>query len=162
MLNINFDRFHFSQKQKFYRYLITGTLAIVSILGGVIPEGSRQSFSLTFSTSAYAQNISDEDIRKFAQAVLDIETRRQKAYDDIQKIMGTPPPTISCSDRTSFKNLPPDAKQIAEQFCKDSKNIVESRGLSVSKFNTITNRVQSNPDLQKRIQNSMIQIQQNR
>jgi hypothetical protein len=160
MLTIKFDQFCLSRK--FYRYLITGTLAIASILGGVVPQGSRQSLSLTFSNSAFAQNISDEDIEKFAQAVLDMETRRQRAYSDIQKIMGAPPPTITCSDRSSFKNLPEDAKEIAEQFCKDSKNIVESRGLSVSKFNTITNQVQSNPNLQKRIQNSMIQIQQNR
>ncbi|MGK7872532.1 MAG: DUF4168 domain-containing protein [Xenococcaceae cyanobacterium] len=130
----------------------------MGILWGVVPEFSRQSPRLTFSSSAYAQNFSDEQVRKYARAVLDIEILRTQALYEIQRILGQPPRNdIFCDKPDTFPSLS-DARIITIEFCKNSKKIVECNGLSASEFNAITIATQSDENLKIRIRNEMIRI----
>ncbi|MGH2416085.1 MAG: DUF4168 domain-containing protein [Microcystaceae cyanobacterium] len=132
----------------------------MGLLCGVIPEFSWQSPQLIFSSSAYTQDFSDAQVINYARAVLLMESHRQQAYLDIQQIIGQPPPEIVCNQPSTFRHLPTNAQKIAVNYCTISKKIVENSGLSTTQFNAITVRVQSDQDLERRIQNAMIRIRQ--
>mgnify|MGYP006266993961 CR=1 FL=1 len=140
------------------RSLTVSLLAAVAILLGFVPEFSRRSPSLIISFSAEAQDFSDQDVMNYARAVLQMESHRQQAYEQIKKIIGQAPPAIVCNQPNSYSNLPGEAQKIARDYCSTSKQIVEESGLSVSQFNAITTRAQSDNNLEKRVQNAMIQI----
>ncbi|MBZ8179968.1 MAG: DUF4168 domain-containing protein [Oscillatoria sp. PMC 1051.18] len=157
MLTTLFPRFYLNKKIS--RPLIVASLATMGVMLGIVPSISEQSFSLSFQTSAYAQEFTDQDILNYARAILDMESLRQQAYDDIKQIIGTQPPTIACNDRRSLRNLPRDAEAIAVNYCNGSRRIVQSSGLSVSQFNEMTARVQSDSRLKERVQQAMIRLQ---
>ena len=158
MLTLNYLSSYF--RQTLTRSLLLSILTTLSILGGVVPELSRQTPQLIFSfpVIARAQEFSNEQIRKYAQAVLNIEDLRRQAYQDIQRIIGTQPPDIICNQPNTLRNLPTNAQKIAIDYCRNSKTIVERSGLSVTLFNNITTRVQSDQNLKRKIQNAMIEI----
>ena len=158
MLTLNYLSFYFPQTLA--RSLLVSILTTFSILGGVVPELSRQTPQLifNFTPNTQAQEFSNEQIRKYAQAVLEIEDFRQQAFQEIQTIIGTQPPDIVCNQPNTFRNLPRDARKIAANDCRTSKTIVQRSGLGVAVFNNITVRAQSNQNLKKKIQNFMIQI----
>lgn len=111
------------------------------------------------NAAAQGQNISNEDITNFADAVLQMEPSRQQAYDKIKQIIGTPPPNIPCNDLNSLSNLPEEARTIAEDYCRICKEIVEDSGLTVDGFNAIMSNLEADPNLEKRIQDAMLQLQ---
>ncbi len=111
------------------------------------------------NAAAQGQNISNEDITNFADAVLQMEPSRQKAYDDIKQIIGAPPPNIPCNDLNSLNNLPEEARTIAADYCRICKEIVENSGLTVDRFNAIMSNLEADPNLIKRIQDAMLQLQ---
>jgi capsule polysaccharide export protein KpsE/RkpR len=138
---------------------LTTTLALSTIAIGLIPEFSQDFSRLNWNNQAVAQAITNEEINKYAQAVLDIESLRQQAFRDIEKIMGkNVVDNISCDQPASFNRLNRDARTIAQNYCQSSQKIVENTGLTSRKFNEITKSAQGNPDLQRRIQNAMILI----
>ncbi|MEC4991864.1 MAG: DUF4168 domain-containing protein [Oscillatoria sp. PMC 1068.18] len=157
MLTTLLSRFYL--KKKISRPLIVASLATIGILFGVVPSISEQSFSLSFPNSAYAQEFTDQDILNYARAILDMESLRQQAYNDIKQIIGTQPPTIACNDRQSWRSLPRNAQAIAINYCNGSRSIVQNSGLSISLFNNMTASVQSDSRLKERIQQAMIRLQ---
>ena len=142
------------------RSFTSGVLAAAGLLVGFAPEFTKSPSIVTFSYSAYAQEFSEQQLRSYAQAVLSIEPYRQQAFADIQQVIGNSPPNIICNKPSSYGDLPQAAQTIASNYCATSKKIVESNNLSVSQFNTITIKAQSDGGLEQRIQNAMIQIQQ--
>lgn len=134
-------------------------LAVSSLSCEMLPNFSQQTPQLTPSSSAQTQNFSDEQISNYAKAVLEIETHRQKAYKNIQNILGSSPPDITCNQPDSFKTLPKEAQGIAVDYCVTSKQIIENSSLTNEDFNTITVRLRTDKDLKMRIQNAMIRIQ---
>ncbi len=142
------------------RSFFVGTLAAVGILSGVAPELRDNVPYLTLNSSAYAQNFTQADVNNVAQAILDMESLRQQAYEDIKQIIGSGGniPNITCNQRSSFRSLPSDAREIAVNYCNSSRAIIESSGLSITQFNQITTAAQSNPELKKQIQDAMIQL----
>jgi hypothetical protein len=143
----------------FTRTLIAFFLAAMSVLCGVIPEFSWQSCKIVVSSFARSQEFNNEQITKYAKANLEIELRRQEAYQQIQEIIGQAPPEIICNQTDTFRNLPREAQVIAVDHCVNSKKIVEQSGLTVAEFNAITLKVQSDRELERQIQNEMIRIQ---
>jgi len=129
----------------------------MGILSGVIPQISGK--YINFTATALAQNFSQELLRNYAAAVLKIEPLREQAYNDIQQIIGSEPPEIVCSKENTLSNLPPDAQEIAKQYCSSSKQIVESSGLSVSQFNDITQSAATDNNLKTQIQEAIREIQ---
>ena len=88
-----------------------------------------------------AQTISDEQVTIYAQAVINIESHRQQAYSQIQRIMGVNPPEILCDQPDSYNELPNDAQKVAIAYCQNSESIVKGTGMTVPEFNNITQKV---------------------
>lgn len=158
MLSINFPRNSFLKPCN--RFLLLTFLATVGVTTGAIPSIDKDSLGLTFQARAYAQDFTAQEVTNYAKAVLEIETLRQQAYQDIQQMIGKQQPDIVCNNPNSFNSLPENAKKIATTFCQTSKKIVENSGLTVSQFNNMTNTVQVNKTLERRIQDAMVQMQQ--
>lgn len=142
----------------FTRFFIINSLAIIGILCGIVPEYAWNSSGLVFSFFAYTQDFSQAQINQYAKVVLEIETERKTAYQQIQKILGKTPPQISCNQKDSLKKLPNDAQKIAVNFCNKSKKIAQDSGLKSSEFNAITDELKKNSDLKNRIQKAIIQL----
>lgn len=140
--------------------LLVATLAAGGVLLGIVPAVSGISGRLSFQTAAYAQAVSQQEVTNYARAVLAMEPLRQAAYDDIKRIIGSGQvPNIICSQPSSFGSLPGNARQIAVNYCNKSREFVRANGLTIERFNEITNQVQANDDLKRRIQNAMIELQ---
>ncbi len=142
----------------FTRFFIINSLAFIGILCGIVPEFTRNSSGLVFSFLAHTQDFSQTQIDRYAKAVLEIETERKLAYQQIQKIVGSVPSQISCNQKKSLEKLPNDAQKIAVNFCNKSKKIAQDSGLKSSEFNAITEGTKMNLDLKKRIQNAIIKL----
>jgi hypothetical protein len=158
MLSIHFSLGKFSDNLN--RFLMISFLATIAVAGGIVPNLEPTSPQLTFGSTAQAEDFTAQEVTNYARAVLQIETLRQQAYQDIQQIIDKQPPDIVCNAPSSFSSLPANAKKIATSFCQTSKKIVENSGLTVSQFNTITSTAQSNKTLERRIQEAMLRIQQ--
>jgi len=142
----------------FTRFFIINSLAIIGILCGIVPEYAWNSSGLVFSFFAYTQDFSQAQINQYAKVVLEIETERKTAYQQIQKILGKNPPQISCNQKDSLKKLPNDAQKIAVNFCNKSKRIAQDSGLKSSEFNAITDGLKKDSNLKNRIQKAIIQL----
>ncbi|MFP4009643.1 MAG: DUF4168 domain-containing protein [Spirulinaceae cyanobacterium] len=140
------------------RSLLVGALATMGVAVGITPDLSQNS-PLSLQNAAYAQNVSQDEIRNYAQAVLAMEPLRQSAYNDIKRIIGSEPANIVCSQPSSFNNLPRNARNIAVNYCNRSREIVRRYFNDLSRFNTITEQVQSSEDLKRQVQNAMIELQ---
>lgn len=121
------------------------------------------SASIIFSnTKAYANgSIRKEEVKKYAQTAIEIEKNRQQTYDKIKNIFGNGDniPKILCNDPKSFSDLPGNAKKIADNFCKRSEEIVEKNGLSVKRFNQITEASNKDKRIEKQIYDAVIKQQ---
>jgi len=137
--------FQYYFRKIFSPVLIVGVFTTMSMVNG--------------KAAAQRQNISNEDITNFADAVLQMEPSRQQAYENIHEIMGATPPNIPCNDPNSLTNLPEEARTIAEDYCRTCKKIVENSGLTVDRFNAIMSNLEADPNLKKRIQDAMLQLQ---
>lgn len=119
--------------------------------------------SMIFSNpKAYANgNIGESEVKKYAQIVMKMEIPRQQAYDKIKNIFGNNDkiPNIVCNDPKSLGGLPGDAQKIADNYCKRSRKIVESYGLSIERFNKITEAAKNDPGIQERIYKELIREQ---
>ncbi len=106
-----------------------------------------------------AQTLSDEQINNYAQAVMRIESNRQQAYAEIQRIMGENPPEIVCNQPSSYNSLPEEAAKVALTYCQNSENIVKDTGMTVEQFNQITQQIKQDQELERRIQDVMRESQ---
>ncbi len=139
--------------------IATGILAIVSILVGLAPDyHSWQSLSDRTSILAYSQDLSETKINQYAQVVLNIEAERKKAYANIQAILGKKTPEIICNQSETIRNLVPDAQKVAVDYCFKAKKFVESSGLTVAEFNTITNQIRDNQSLENLIGQRIVKL----
>ena len=141
------------------RTLVVGALTTLGLLSGHVPDLSGSS-ALVFSSAAYAQPVSDPEVTNYARAVLVMEPVRQTAFNEIKKMIGSGDvPPIVCHKSKSLDALPGNARNIAVTYCNNSKEIVESNGLSIARFNAITVNLQNDPDLKRRIHDELLRIQ---
>jgi Asp/Glu/hydantoin racemase len=113
-------------------------------------------------SSSQATNISNTEIRSYALSVLDIENIRQQWSDDIAAMLEVETlPSIACNDPDSIREIRRDVREMVIRFCDASIEIVEGHNLSISRFNTITELMNSNADLQQRIQDELLNLQSN-
>ncbi|HAC64682.1 MAG TPA: hypothetical protein DCF68_14395 [Cyanothece sp. UBA12306] len=137
------------------RSLMAGLLAVIGILHGC-NIGSK----ISGQDSSLKSEITDSDVTNYAKTVLKIESKRQIAYQEIEKIIGNSPPEIACDRPNSLKQLPNKAQKIAVDFCNNSKEIAQKSGLTSNKFNVMTQQAQGDENFKKRIQNAMIEVKQ--
>lgn len=140
--------------------LLVSILAVVGVLSGVVPDLFTPSGrSGTLVLAQQNPNVSDEEIRSYARAVLLIEPRRKQAYDEIRGIAGGTVPAVICSEIRSINRLNRDLRAIAVNYCDQAKNYIEQHNLTVTRFNEITRSQQDSPDLQRKIQAELLRQQ---
>jgi hypothetical protein len=139
--------------------LIVAGISAAGLLTGVVPSLSGTSPTLTFGTTAQAQEISSQEITSYARAVLQIEPRRLKAVNEIKGLVGSVPAVV-CNESKSINRLRGDVRGVAVSYCDIAKKIIEGNGLTVSRFNAITLGQQADPALKQKIQAELLRIQQ--
>ncbi|MBK1987725.1 DUF4168 domain-containing protein [Sphaerospermopsis aphanizomenoides BCCUSP55] len=118
------------------------------------------SLGLSHKANAQTLTVNKTEVTRYAQSVLTMEPKRQKAFEEIKKLIGgTEIPKIVCNDPNSINSLPNKARGIAVEYCNNSQQIVEDNGLSIERFNQITLEIQNNNDLKKEIYNTLLKIQ---
>ncbi len=113
-------------------------------------------------SSSQATTISSAEIRNYALSVLDIENIRQQWSESIIEVLEVDtPPSIACNDPDSIQEMRRNAREMVIRFCNASIEIVEGHNLSISRFNAITELMNSNTELQERIQDELLNLQSN-
>jgi hypothetical protein len=136
-----------------YHLLILLSLSTSAIAMGITPEINWQSKTINISNHAIAQNVSDEDLRKYAQAAVEIEGLRKTTLSSIENIVGKAKPNqLNCNQQENFNQLPDNARSMALSYCSQSENIVKKHGLSNTQFNQIHQQVRQNPALKQKLQ----------
>jgi hypothetical protein len=141
-----------SLENKLSQSLILATLTTTSFIFA----------TLGLSAKANTPNftISNTEVTNYAESVLEMEPKRQTAFEEIKKLIGGKEiPKIVCNDPKSMNSLPGKAKDIAVNYCNESQKIVEQNSLSIDRFNQITVETQNNNDLKRQIYNTLIRLQ---
>lgn len=159
MINFFAHRSQLHISRLLLKFLAVSILSTVGLVSGLIPGFSAGSPRLVFGTVAQAQ-VNEKEITSYAQTVLDLEPVRQQAYEAIKRKIGSNNvPNIVCSQPDSINSLPRNIREIAVKYCKDSKQIVEINGLTITQFNAITVSLQNNSSLQQQVQAEMLRLQ---
>jgi hypothetical protein len=143
------------------RLSIAAMLTVTGIMAGIIPEFSKTSGQLNFSTLAYAQDFRPEEVTNYAKAGFQMELLRRQVYRRIKKMMNESPQNISCDRPNSYENLSNDLGRIVNTYCKDSRDLVTNNNLSVSRFNELKKLYDRGGDFYQQVQNALIKLQQN-
>ena len=135
------------------RSLMLGMMAsFLSILGGIVPDLITQQPSQIFASAAQADEFSDPELRNYAAALMKIEPARQSALAEVSQTNGGTLPNLVCSQPETMEGLNVEAKAIFINYCEQCKKIAAERGLTIDKFNQITQAVRTTPELKQRVQ----------
>jgi hypothetical protein len=123
-------------------------------LTGLVPSWSGQiDAPLVWASAASAQSMSK--VRSYAGAVLEIEPLRRKAFRDVRRMMNGNLPNDVCRQG----QLPNNVRSICTDFFDESANIIRKNNLSITEFNDLTQRSQSDTSLMNQIQQELIRQQ---
>jgi hypothetical protein len=138
------------------RPLLLGIItSCLGILGGIVPDFTAAQPSAYFNSSARADEFSDPDLRNYAAALMQIEPARQSALTQVSRANGGNLPNLVCNQPATMESLNSEAKSLFVKYCNQCESIAASRGLSIDKFNQITQAVRANPQLQERVRSFM-------
>lgn len=151
MIKANSPIFLSLRNQVISRSLLVTFLASIGVLCGLVPNLSFRSPHLILSSSAFAQSISDDEVRRFAQAAYTIERKRQAVVQGIVS-RNLPVPDTNCA---AGGNIPPELKD----FCEFSRQTIEANQLTVGRFQQIRNTMQSDPTLKQKIDAELRRLQ---
>jgi Domain of unknown function (DUF4168) len=132
--------------------IVTGVLGI---LCGIVPDLTAAQPSLVFSSAARADEYTDADLRNYAAALMEIEPIRQSALTQVRATAGGTLPNLVCNQPNTMEGLNSAAKSLFVNYCDRCESIAASRGLSIERFNQITQSVRSSPQLQNRVRSFM-------
>ncbi len=145
-----------TNSHRLYRPLMLGMMAsFLGILGGIVPDLTVGQPSQIFASAVQAQDFSDPDLRNYAAALMKIEPARQSALADVSQANGGTLPNLVCSQPDTMDGLNAEAKTIFINYCDRCKQIAADRGLTIDKFNQITQAIRTTPELKQRVQNFM-------
>lgn len=128
---------------------------MLGILCGIVPDLTATQPSLVFSSAARADEYTDADLRNYAAALMEIEPIRQAALTQVRAIAGGTLPNLVCNQPNTMEGLNSEAKSLFINYCDRCESIAASRGLSIERFNQITQSVRSSPQLQNRVRSFM-------
>lgn len=144
----------------FSQVLVVSTVSTSGWLSGLIPGMVHHTFTLEFSTTAFAQTqpeFTTEEITNYAKAAIALESRRYQVVNEIKQIVGEVP-RIVCDQPSSINALPGNAPQIAVSYCDQARQMIERHNLTVTRFNEITRRQQTDPEFREKIQTEILTI----
>ncbi|WP_275332590.1 DUF4168 domain-containing protein [Nodosilinea sp. PGN35] len=121
--------------------------------------------------AAWAQDssVSADEVMGYAASVLQMDAPRNEAFSQIKTLLtGTSHDIssidMSCTGTANLNQLPrslrSDVRTIIVNYCNQASTIVQSNGLTVRRFNTITAAHPQNPALAEQIRAAMVQLQQ--
>jgi hypothetical protein len=140
--------------------LFAGIISAAALASGWAPDLYAKSPSLVFGAAAQAQDISNEEITSYARSVLLIEPRRVEAMKEIKGMAGDSVPRIVCNETQEVNRLSGNLRGIAVNYCQQAKKVVETNGLTVSRFNQLTLLQRRDPAVKQRIQAELLRLQQ--
>jgi hypothetical protein len=140
-------------------FLTTGIVAAIGLMCGSVQQLSWQYPIVHMISSVSAQNYSQDEIINYAKAGYEIELLRQRVYQQIKNSIDEPPPNIVCNQRETLQSLSADVRQIALQYCNDSRQIVQKHNLTIDRFNQLKQYYDRGDDFYDRVQNILINIQ---
>ncbi|MGB3495614.1 MAG: DUF4168 domain-containing protein [Elainellaceae cyanobacterium] len=143
------------------------TVSLLSFMGAtlsvspLISANGDRTPSLTFGQSAAAQTaVTDDDLGRYARAILDIEPIRREALEELSSILETDsPPSVICNNESSYRRMPRDARRVVVDYCNQSREIVEGYELTIRQFNLITEQQRQDSRMRDRIQEELLDIQ---
>ncbi|NEP16774.1 MAG: DUF4168 domain-containing protein [Leptolyngbya sp. SIO4C1] len=153
------------------RSMLIGLSAAMTWAISLQPEPSVRAWqpvSLDFA-AAYAQTVTNEEVRSYAEAVLSMENNRIEAYTQISDILTSAgfdvtEYRLSCPNAPSLTDVPRRVRSrvqpILVDYCNAAREIVETSGLTVDRFNDITTAHRNDSDLTERIQLEIAAIRQ--
>jgi hypothetical protein len=156
IMMINLSRF-LVQKIR-VKVLFLGTLSALGILTGFVPHFTPNLAPSIGTSSALAQGITPEEISNYARSILAIEQQRSQAYQEVEAILRYVP-AIDCRNTDSVNQLDRDVRVIVVNYCEGSKNLVINNGLTITRFNEITETVKTNPELETRLREALSRLQ---
>lgn len=145
---------------RFYRLarpLLLGILTgLFGILSGTVPDLTASQPSSIFASVAQADEFNDPDLRNYAAALVEIEPIRQSALTQVSRANGNGAlPNLVCNQPVTMESLNSEAKSLFVRYCNQCETIAANRGLSIDRFNQITQAVRANPHLQSRVRGFM-------
>lgn len=150
----------FPRKSSIAKFLSTiGWLAtMVPLLAGCSSEAAYEPPTPIPTLSA----VSNEEVENYSKAVLAIEQSRQAAAKDILETTELQTvPDINCTQGETIEVLEGTVQEIAVKYCNDSKKVIEeTQDLTIYQFNAISSTAQFDQNLQTRIQNELIRLQE--
>ncbi|HEY9697512.1 MAG TPA: DUF4168 domain-containing protein [Trichocoleus sp.] len=158
MISANRVLFWFTLDRRLLQFLLIAATSTASVVMGLVPSIHTPTATISFSSAASAQSISDDEIVHYARSVLAIEPIRQATYNRIKNEIGSVP-EIACHRPSSLSSLDSRIRQDAVDYCNQAISIVESNNLTISRFNEITVAHQSNQSLSERIRQALLQLQ---
>ncbi len=103
-----------------------------------------------------SEEFSDVELQNYAAALMQIEPLRQSTLSQtIRANGGGALPNLVCNQPSTMEGLNGEAKSLFVKYCNQSESIAASKGLSIDKFNQITQSVRSNSHLQNRVRGFM-------
>ena len=149
------------------RVISSSVLASLGILLGLAPELSVRSsienqsqlVTVSFSTFVAAQEITPEETNSYAKAGFEIEMLRRDIYQEIKAIVNQPPGDIVCDRQETLEELQPEVKQLTEQFCNQTIEIVRQNNLNVDRYNELTSYYDRQDDFYQQVQKILLKLQ---
>lgn len=142
------------------RIASSSILAAIGLMCGLVPQISDQSLSISLTTYAQeAQEYTQDEAKNYANAGYKVELLRQQTYKEIKSIINEPPPNIVCNQQETLQSLNSNVRAIAERYCSQSRQIVQSHNLSINRFNQLKTYYDRGDDFYEQVQSILIKIQ---
>lgn len=146
-----------SKFHRLSRLALVGTIAsMLGILGGIVPDFTASHPSSVFASAARADDFTESDLRNYAAALVQIEPIRRSTLSQVSRANnGGALPNLVCNQPNTMDSLNSEAKSLFINYCNQCESIAASKGLSIDRFNQITQAVRANSQLQERVLNFM-------
>ena len=152
--------FNLSKLSKIYIRLISSSLLVgFSLVSGFVPQISLQSRSIELSSVARAQEFTPEEIQNYAKAGYEVELLRREVYQKIKSAINQPPPNIVCDRQETLQSLESNIREIANNFCNQSLQIVEQHNLSIDRYNELKSYYDRRDGFYQQVQNMLLKLQ---
>jgi hypothetical protein len=163
MLNVDFT-VPSKLNQLCVRLISRSILASLGMILGFAPQISLKSSEdplmvISFSSNAYGQQITAAETESYARAGYQVELLRRQVYQEIKNSIGEPPPNIVCDHQSTWDNLKPEVKNIANRYCTQSRQIVQQNNLSINRFNELKSQYDRQDGFYQQVQKILLRLQ---
>jgi Domain of unknown function (DUF4168) len=119
----------------------------------------RSTGDMPANAIALNQGVSNADLRRYAQVIIETEPLRLEALNTIQSQIGGQVPSLMCSEPSTMNGLPGNARRVFVNYCNSVNSSAQRHGLSQGTFNRITTLVSSDSRVRERLQRQVSCIQ---